>query len=215
MLTAAVCVGVLGGCSMPEPSRFVMTDESAKQVESDLDITGTWAVPGKDSSITFHEDGSYTTSDDEQGTYAFMSGNENFAIADLFEEVNYISLSKEDGTVYFSGAVLGDVISGYNEDKNVARYFVREGRDEVTEDQFLGAWKDVNSSKYTLELKEGGVAVTADGEGTYTVQQNEEHGTEITVKVNDVEDTYAIICYEKYLFLYRIGGYVMSQMEPA
>lgn len=214
MLTAAVCAGVLGGCSMPEPSRFDMTDDTAKPIESDLDITGTWVVPSQDTSLTFNADGTYTTSDDEKGTYTFMSGNENFAIADLFDEVHYISLTGEDGKILFSGAVLGDVISGYNEAKNVDRYFVRQGRDPVTEEQLIGDWNDVNSEKYTLNLKKDGVAETADGEGTYTIQENEEHGTEITVNVNDIEDTYAVIRYEKYLFMYRIGGYVMYQMQP-
>ena len=60
VLTAAVCGGVLGGCSMPEPSRFDMTDDTAKPIESDLDITGTWVVPSQDTSLTFNADGTYT-----------------------------------------------------------------------------------------------------------------------------------------------------------
>lgn len=215
ILSAALCTVLLSGCEMPEPSRFVMTDDAAQPIESDTDLTGTWIIPGMESVIEFHADGTYTCEEEKStGTWTFMSGNENFAIADLFETVEYISLTDESGETFFSGAVLGDVISGYNEMKNVQRYFVRQNREPVPMEELVGNWDDMNSKKYMLELKADGSAATLEDEGSFTVYENDDYGTSIQTVIKDVETEYAVIRYEKYLFMYRIGGYVMYQMEP-
>ncbi len=218
VLTAAcaalLAAAMLTGCTTSTAS---VVDSDAAVVESDTDLTGTWVVPGKSYTLIFNEDGSVSESEKNSsntGTYAFMSQNASFTIADLFENVEFISCTNEKGTVFFSGAVLGDLISGYNDETEAERYFVRQDREAVSADEIIGAWEDANGDDYYAIMNEDGTLETTDWEGTYEITENEDYGTSLIFHFEDYDETYAVIRYEKYLFLYRESTNNIYQLQP-
>lgn len=215
-LTAVLLTaGLLSGCTMPDPTNKTSVDAEATAIQSDIDLSGDWVVPSQDISISFAEDGTYQTGNDRSGTYTFMDQNQNFAIADLFEHVDIFSCSNDKGEIYLDGALLGDLIIGFNEEEAVERYYVRQGRDSVDQSEIIGAWSDINSGKYDITFGKNGTVTSAGGDGTYEMTEDPDCGTCVNVTIDDVTHTYAVVRYEKYLFLYKFGGYVMYQMEPA
>ncbi len=214
-LTAAVLAGaVLTGCTSNTAS---MVDDDAEAVESSTDISGNWVAPGRSFSIEFYEDGTVTEVEklsETDGTYTFMSQNIAFTIADQFEEVEYISCADDDGDVFYTGAVLGDLISGYNETQQMERFYVKQDREDVPEGEIIGAWQDVNSTEYYAVIYEDGTLKTTDWEGTWEIGTSEEYGTSLTFHFEDYDEEYAVIRYEKYLFLYRDGTSNVYQLEP-
>lgn len=216
LLSICLCSGLLSGCNIANPLGTTMVDEEADTVESQTDMTGSWTVPGKDLTITFKEDGSFESSDGIKGSYSFQSSNSNFSLADYFENVEYLScISDEDQSTYMTGAVLGDCISGFLEEDGVERYFVRTDREEVTADEIAGSWDDVYGDDYSVTFNEDGTLKEGKNEGSYTLEQNEDYGTTVTIKTDKTDSTYAIIPYEKYLFMYRVGSYAMYQLQPS
>ena len=215
-LTAVLLtIGLLSGCTMPDPTNKTSVDTEATAIQSDIVLSGDWVVPSQDISISFTEDGTYQTGNDRSGTYTFMDQNQNFAIADLFEHVDIFSCSNDKGDIYLDGALLDDLIIGFNEEEAVERYYVRKGRDSVDRSEIIGAWSDINSSKYDITFNEDGTVTSAGGDGTFEMTEDPDCGTCVDVTIDDVTHTYAVVRYEKYLFLYKFGGYVMYQMEPA
>lgn len=215
-LTAVLlAIGLLSGCTMPDPTNKTSVDTEATAIQSDIVLSGDWVVPSQDISISFTEDGTYQTGNDRSGTYTFMDQNQNFAIADLFEHVDIFSCSNDKGDIYLDGALLDDLIIGFNEEEAVERYYVRKGRDSVDRSEIIGAWSDINSSKYDITFNEDGKVTSAGGDGTFEMTEDPDCGTCVDVTIDDVTHTYAVVRYEKYLFLYKFGGYVMYQMEPA
>lgn len=201
-ITVTVC---LTGCG---PKDKGMADPEAVIIESQADITGTWVSPGRDFQMEFHEDGTFTDKEklsETEGTYQFMSQNAAFVIGDQFDEVHYISCQDEKGKAFYTGAVLGDLISGYNEVQRRERYYVKQDRAEVPAEELYGHWDDVNGKTYYVEFREDGLLKTTDWEGSYELAQNEEYGTTVTFHFEKYDEEYAVIRYEKYLFLYREG----------
>ena len=215
-LTAVLLtIGLLSGCTMPDPTNKTSIDEEATAIQSDIDLSGDWVVPSQDISISFGEDSTYETNNDRSGTYTFMDQNQNFAIADLFEHVDIFSCTDDKGKIYLDGALLDDLIIGFNEEEAVERYYVRKGRDSVDQREIIGAWSDINSDKYDITFNKDGTVTSAGGDGTYEMTEDPDCGTCVDVTIDDVTNTYAVVRYEKYLFLYKFGGYVMYQMAPA
>ncbi|MDO4490306.1 MAG: hypothetical protein Q4B85_04505 [Lachnospiraceae bacterium] len=214
--TAAVlAAGLFTGCGKKDTS---MTDYDAVAIESDLDISGNWVAPGREFSIEFDGEGSFTEKEKlskTQGTYQFMDKNASFVIGDRFEEIHYISCVDEKEKAFFTGAVLGDLISGYNETQRLERYYVKQGREEVPAEELLGCWQDVNGKKdaYYCDLREDGTLKTTDWEGTYEITTSEEYGTTLVFHFENYDEEYAAVRYEKYLFLYRVGTSNVFQME--
>ncbi len=205
---------ILTGCTAKTTT---VVDSEAAVVESSTDLTGTWVVPGKSYTLSFQADGTASESEKNSsntGTYQFMSQNASFTIADRFEKVEYISCLDEDGKVFFSGAVLGDIISGYNEETELERYFVRQDRETVTAEEIIGAWEDVNGNKYYAVMNEDGTLKTTDWEGTYEIVETEDYGTSLIFHFEDYDETYAVIPYENYLFLYRESTNNLYQLKP-
>lgn len=194
-----------------------MVDAEAVAVESDLDLSGRWICPGRDFSMVFGEDGTVTEKEKlstTEGTYQFMSQNAAFTIGSRFEHVEYISCTDDKDKVFYTGAVLGDLISGYNEVQKMERYYLREDRAEIPAEDIIGSWEDVNSSTYYAILNEDGSLKTTDWEGTYEIENKEEYGTTLTFHFEDYDEEYAVVPYEKYLFLYRTGTSNVYQLQP-
>ncbi|MDO4616910.1 MAG: hypothetical protein Q4B03_05580 [Lachnospiraceae bacterium] len=218
-ICAAISIGfvsaaLLTGCGSEDTG---MVDADAVAVESDADIIGSWVAPGRDFSITFSEDGTFAEKEKlstVEGTWQFMSQNMSFAIADQFDEVHYISCVDEDEDAVFTGAVLGDLISGYNETQKMERFYVRQGREAVPQEELVGSWEDANSNSYYAILNEDGTLKTTDWEGTWEILENEEYGTEVIFHFEDYDEEYAAIRYEKFLFLYRDGTSNVYQLQP-
>ncbi len=214
LLSAGVLAGMLlSGCG----NTATMVDDAAEAVESDTDIAGTWITPGRDFSIVFEEDGSCTEIEklsSTSGTWQFMSQNTAFTSADQFEKVEYISCVDEDGDALYTGAVLGDLISGYNETQQMERFYIRQDRDEVPVEDLIGSWEDVNGNTYYAILNEDGTLTTTDWEGTWEAGTSEEYGTSLIFHFEDYDEEYAVVRYEKYMFLYRDGTSNVYQLQP-
>lgn len=205
----------LSGCG-PQKNKG-MVDEEAEIVDFDPAIVGTWVSPGRDFTMAFQEDGTFTDYEklsETKGTCDFTSKNAAFVIGDLFDQVEYISCKDEKEKAFYTGALLGDLISGYNEVQKRERYYVRKDRPEVTKDMLIGGWQDVNSKDYYAVFSEDGTLKTTDWVGTYELGQNEEYGTTVIFHFEKYDEEYAVIRYEKYLFLYRIGTSAIYQLEP-
>ncbi|MCQ2510171.1 MAG: hypothetical protein MJ116_06870 [Lachnospiraceae bacterium] len=207
-IIAAFAIAVticLTGCG---PKDKGMVDPEAEIIENPTDISGTWVSPGRDFEMEFNSDGTFTDKEKlskTEGTYQFMSQNAAFVIGDQFDEVHYISCQDEKGKAFYSGAVLGDLISGYNEVQRREWYYVKKGRAEVPGEELLGHWKDCNGKTYYVEFGDDGSLKTTDWDGTYEITQDEEVGTTAVFHFSKYDEEYAVVRYEKYLFLYRIG----------
>ena len=185
---------LLSGCKTL--SKESMKDENAVTIEADTDITGTWCMPEQESTITFNEDLTFTTNDEKTyGNYSFMSQNVSFTIADLFDEIHYISCTDSKDDPFYAGAILGDLLSGYNEKASKERYYIREDRDPVALEDVLGKWQDINSNDYRIWLMEDGTVKTTDWTGTYTLTENETYGTTLTCSYDNYEENFALIRY--------------------
>lgn len=214
---AVVCLMagfLLTGCG-PDKNKG-MTDPEAEVIEFNPAIAGTWVSPGRDFSMEFREDGTFTDYEklsETEGTCEFMSQNKAFVIADQFDQVDFISCKDEKDKPFYTGALLGDLLSGYNEVQNRERYYIRKGREEVTQDMLIGDWQDVNSKDYHAAFAEDGTLVTTDWKGTYELSQNEEYGTTVTFHFEKYDEEYAVVKYEKFLFLYRVGTSAIYQLH--
>lgn len=211
---AAFVAVLLTGCGSSDTG---MTDTEAVAIESAEDISGNWVAPGRDFSISFEEDESFTEKEKlttTEGSYQFMSQNTSFTLGELFEEVEYITCVTEKEKAFFTGAVLGDLISGYNETQKMERYYVRQDRKEVAEEEILGYWEDANGDTYYCELQADGSLKTTDWEGSFEMGNSDEYGTTVTFHFKDYDEEYAVIRYEKYLFLYRVGTSNVYMLQP-
>ncbi len=215
LAVAVLASGAMSGCGRNKDTGMV--DSEAVAVESTIDITGTWVTPGRDFTMEFNEDGTFVDSKKlatTEGTYQFMSQNAAFTIGDQFEEVHYISCVDEDGEAVYTGAVLGDLISGYNEDQKMERYYVRQMRDSVSLEDIVGSWEDANGDEYYAIIGEDGSLQTTDWVGTYEIGDDVDYGTTVTFHFEDYDEKYAVIRYEDFLFLYRDGTSNVYQLKP-
>ncbi len=219
-LLAALSLGILSGCTI---AKDVMDDESATKLtedQVDVSVIGTWDIPGKDRPFEFKKDGTYVDhfSSNRTGTYSYMSQNASFTISDMFDKVEYIMCTADNGDNVLNGAILGDLISSYSQIDSKELYYLRVGRDEVPQEALLGSWRCVDRTAYQLTLHADGTANTKDDSGVYEIVQDPSYGTGIKVTIThdgkDETTEYAVYPYEKYLFLGEVGEYKMYQMEP-
>ena len=215
VLAAVMLTGLLTGCG----STIKIVASETYEVEENPSVTvdGTWIVPGKDRDITFHADGTYTStiSDTMNGSYSYYKNIEGFELADSFKELESVVLSDSDGKEQIFGAVLGDILVGYwNKD---SCYYFREDREILPEEKFLGSWTDAFGGKYTMVLHDYGTGKIGDKDDleACTFQYDTQTGY-LTVTQDGKDKQYAVGMHEGYLFLMQVGNYyTMYMFQPA
>ena len=78
--------GLLTGCGSTK--KIVASETYEVEENPSVTVDGTWIVPGKDREITFHTDGTYTStiSDTMNGSYSYYKNIEGFELADSFKK---------------------------------------------------------------------------------------------------------------------------------
>lgn len=198
-MACAMTLGLLTGCGAP-----AATEQTVETVTPDVPVTGTWTVPDG-ASLEFAEDGTYTDTSKKNrtGTYLFPKENSDFKLAKIFESVEYITCTGDDGKQTASGAVLQDVMIVYSDLDSKERYYFRDGRDAVKPEAILGKWEDVYDAESTMEFTEEGKLYAFDDTSSYTVGQAE-FGTCVTVDDGESQARYAAAVYEQYLILVNV-----------
>ena len=196
LAVCAVAMGMLCGCMSvaPEP-------EAPESVTPDTPVTGTWTSPAG-STLDFNEDGSYVdhTKSNRTGTFAYVAENSDFSLAQLFDKVEYVICTADNGDEAITAAVMQDVIIAYSAKDHEELYFLRDGRDAVDAEAILGEWIDVYDAESTMNFSADGKLNAFDETSDYTVEQGD-YGTCITVRNAESETSYAIASYEDYLFM--------------
>ena len=215
VLAAVMLTGLLTGCGSTK--KIVASETYEVEENPSVTVDGTWIVPGKDREITFHADGTYTStiSDTMNGSYSYYKNIDGFELADSFKELEYVVLSDSDGKEQIFGAVLGDILVGYwNKD---SCYYFREDREILPEEKFLGSWTDAFGGKYTMVLNNDGTGKIGDKDDleACTFQYDTQTGY-LTVTQDGKDKQYAVGMHEGYLFLMQVGNYyTMYMFQPA
>ena len=215
VLAAVMLTGLLTGCGS---TKKILASETYEVEENpSVTVDGTWIVPGKDREITFHADGTYTStiSDTMNGSYSYYKNIDGFELADSFKELEYVVLSDSDGKEQIFGAVLGDILVGYwNKD---SCYYFREDREILPEEKFLGSWTDAFGGKYTMVLHDDGTGKIGDKDDleACTFQYDTQTGY-LTVTKAGKDKQYAVGMQAGYLFVMQVGNYyTMYMFQPA
>lgn len=196
LAVCAMAMGMLCGCMSvaPEP-------EKPESITPDTPVTGTWVSPAG-SPLDFNEDGTYVdhTKNNRTGTFAYVAENADFSLAQLFDNVEYVTCTADNGDEAITAAVLQDVMIAYSAKDHAELYYVRDGRDAVDAESIQGEWIDVYDKDSTMSFSADGKLHAFDETSDYTIEQGD-CGTCVTVKSGDSETTYAIASYEDYLFM--------------
>ncbi len=197
VLTACVMMMSMScGCMSVAPNA-----DAPESVHPDTPVTGSWHSPGG-STIDFNEDGTYVdhTKKNRTGTYTYVAENTNFSLAQLFDHVEYVTCTDENGEEAITCAVMQDVMIAYSENDHKELYYLRDGRQAVDAKTIQGKWMDVYDEQSTLEFTADGTLSAFNETSAYTIQQGDS-GTYITVKSGSNETSYVIASYEDYLFM--------------
>lgn len=195
-LACAVLGALLCGC-VPAASTAGETED----ITPTMPVTGSWHSPAG-STLDFNEDGTYVdhTKKNRTGSYVYRAENSDFNLAQIFDAIEYVLCTDDDGDETITGAILQDVMIVYSAKDHAELYYVRDGRPEVDISALLGEWIDVYDAASTITLSDDGTMLAFDQTSEYTVAQTD-CGTCITVKNEGGETSYAVATYEDYLFL--------------
>ena len=200
LVTACVLsLGLLCACGAA-----AQPEQTAKTVTPDVPVTGTWTIPGG-SSVEYRADGTYTdfSKKNRTGTYTFLDEMKGFRLAKLFDQLEYVVCTSDKGKKAATGAVLQDLMIVYSELDNKELYYVRGGRTAVDSADLIGTWIDVYDNESKMEFTADGKLNAFEKTSAYTLGEEKDCGSSITVTDGDNQAVYAVLTYGDYLFLVR------------